>query len=254
MSVFITGASSGIGAGCARAFAATGRELVLVARRGERLKILAQELESSHGVKVHAFELDVRSRKTVEGFVERHRSLLSQVEILVNNAGLAAGLSPLQEGSVDDWDQMIDTNLKGLLYVTRGVLPHLIERAGQGGICHVINIGSVAGRWVYPSGNVYCGTKFGVRAISESMRVDLHGTGIRVTEVAPGMVETEFSEVRLKDKTKAKAVYSGMEPLSADDIAEAVLWCVKRPRHVNIQEMVVFPTAQSSVSLVARKI
>ncbi|OFZ19884.1 MAG: NAD(P)-dependent oxidoreductase [Bdellovibrionales bacterium GWB1_55_8] len=252
MSVFISGASSGIGAACARAFGAAGKELVLVARRKDRVQALARDVAKAHGVQVHAFQLDVRDRKAVESFIEEHAGLLSAVEVLVNNAGLAAGLSAIQAGNVDEWERMIDTNLKGLLYVSRGLLPKLIEKSARGGNCHVVNIGSVAGRWTYPNGNVYCATKFGVRALSESMRLDLHGTGIRVTEIAPGMAETEFSEVRLGDKEKAKAVYAGMRPLSAEDVAETVLWCVGRPKHVNIQELVVFPTDQSSVTLVKR--
>jgi len=254
MTVFISGASSGIGEACARAFAESGKDLILVARRKDRLEKLASELKKTHGVSISVFQLDVRSRKVVEAFCETHAKELAAVRVLINNAGLAAGLAPIQSGDVDDWDQMMDTNVKGLLYVTKGMLPHLIAQAKAGGLgsAHIINIGSVAGHWVYPNGNVYCASKYAVKALNEGMRVDLHGTGVRVTEIAPGMVETEFSEVRLKDKTKAKAVYTGMQPLSGKDIAEAVRWCVERPAHVNVQQLVVFPTAQSSVGLVQR--
>ena len=211
MSVFISGASSGIGEACARNFAANGKDLVLVARRKDRLEKLSTELRERHGIHVHTFELDVRSRKAVEGFIAGNQAVLNTIEVLVNNAGLAAGLSPIQTGNIDDWERMIDTNVKGLLYVSRGLLPLMIKRAAEGVSCHVVNIGSVAGYWVYPNGNVYCATKFAVKALSEGMRVDLHGTGIRVTEIAPGMAETEFSLVRLGDAEKAKAVYTGIK-------------------------------------------
>ncbi len=250
MSVFITGASSGIGAACAKAFAAIGHDLVLVARRADRLEVLATELKAQYRVGVETFVLDVRKRKDVELLVSENLPTFKKVEILLNNAGLAKGLSTSQAGDPDEWDLMIDTNIKGLLYVSRAIFPLLIERGGG----HVINMGSVAGRWSYPKGNVYCATKAAIKVLSESMRVDLHGTGVRVTEVAPGMVETEFAEVRFSgDKKQAKQVYQGLTPLSADDIAEIVIWCAKRPAHVNIQEVVVFPTAQSSVHLVDRK-
>lgn len=246
MSVFISGASSGFGMACARAFAAVGQDLVLVARRKDRLDALAKELS---GASVSVYELDVRDRRAVEAWASREKSVLEGIEVIVNNAGLARGLSTLQEGNVDDWEAMIDTNLKGLLYVTRALLPGLIAR-GRG---HVVNMGSTAGHWAYPSGNVYCATKHAVRALSECLRMDLHGTGVRVTEIAPGMAETEFSEVRLGDAAKARAVYAGMKPLTAEDVAEAVVWCVGRPAHVNVQELVLFPTDQSSVTMVTQR-
>lgn len=252
MSVFISGASSGIGEACARVLAKTYSELVLVARRKDRLDQLAAQLKKQR-VKVHTFALDVRDRNGVEFFIKENKLLFKEVEVLINNAGLAKGLSQIQNGDVDEWEIMIDTNVKGLLYVTRGLLPGMIQKSASGGNCHIVNIGSVAGHWVYPNGNVYCATKHAVRALSEGMRQDVHGTGIRVTEIAPGMVETEFSMVRLGDKKKAQSVYMGMKPLSADDIAETIQWCLSRPRHVNIQEVVVFPTDQSSVTLVNRK-
>jgi NADP-dependent 3-hydroxy acid dehydrogenase YdfG len=169
--------------------------------------------------------------------------VFNSVDVLINNAGLAKGLSSLQEGNPEDWDAVVDTNIKGLLYVTRAILPKMIAQ-GRG---HVVNIGSVAGHWVYEKGNVYCASKFAVRALTEGLRFDLAGTGIRVTEISPGMVETEFSEVRYGDREKGKAVYAGRKPLSALDIAETILWCVQRPAHVDIQEVVIYPTEQASV-------
>ena len=264
MVVLITGASSGIGEACARTFSAAGHDLVLVARRGDRLKHLSESLSNEFGIKAHSFQLDVRDRQSVEKHIHplpllpqldnqlthqhsiqnpRHAEILSQVEVLINNAGLAKGLDPLQTGNPEDWDVMIDTNIKGLLYMTRAFLPQFIAR-GRG---HIINLGSVAGQWVYEKGNVYCATKYAVRALTEGLRLDLRGTGIRVTEISPGMVETEFSEVRFEDKDRANAVYAGKKPLSAMDIAETVLWCVERPQHVNIQELVIFPTEQAGV-------
>ncbi len=247
--VLITGASAGIGAACARAFAGAGYGVVLTARRKERIDALADELRSAHGVEIHAFALDVSRREEVEAWFESQRGLAGRIGVLVNNAGLARGLVSIQQGSLDDWDEMIDTNVKGLLYMTRLMLPHLLA-AGRG---HIVNLGSVAGRWNYPRGNIYAATKWAVRSLSESLRLDLNGTPIRVTEIAPGMVETEFSEVRLGDAGRAKAVYAGMQPLTPEDIAEAVLWSVSRPAHVNIQEIVLYPVDQASPSVVMRR-
>ena len=247
--ILITGASSGIGEACARVFAEQHRSLILVARRRERLESLTQDLSKKHGVEVVALELDVSDRAAVESFSNRHSDLLDRVEILVNNAGLAQGMDFLQDAQLDDWDQMIDTNLKGLLYVTHALLPRMKAR-GRG---HVVNLGSVAGHSVYPKGGVYCATKHAVRALTEALRLDLNGSGLRVTEISPGMVETEFSQVRLGDAQKAKAVYAGMTPLTARDIAESIAWCVNRPSHVNIQELVIYPTDQASPTLVSRK-
>lgn len=246
--VLITGASAGIGEAVAKAFAREGKELILVARRKDRLAALAKEIHNEHKVAVHTFGLDVRDRKAVKAWAEESGALLAQTEVLVNNAGLAKGLSTIQDGDADDWDVMIDTNIKGLLYVTRAVVPFMVHNK-EG---HVINIGSVAGRWAYPKGNVYAATKSAVQMLNESMRLDLNGTGIRVTEIAPGMAKTEFSLVRLGDYEKADAVYDGLTPLSADDIAEAVVWATSRPKHVNIQEIVLYPTAQASTTLVSR--
>jgi 3-hydroxy acid dehydrogenase / malonic semialdehyde reductase len=252
MSVFITGASSGIGEACARAFAGVNEDLVLVARRKDKLDKLASELKSvaNKPIQIHTFEADVRNQKSIRRLFEEHGDIMKSVQILVNNAGLGLGRGPLQDGVEDDWDQMIDTNIKGLLYVTKAFLPQMI--AAQKG--HIVNLGSVAGYRVYPGGAIYCATKFAVRALTEGLRLDLLGTGIRVTEIAPGMVETNFSKVRFKgDVEKADAVYKGMRPLTAVDIAETVLWCVQRPAHVNIQTVALYPTDQASPEHVARK-
>lgn len=249
MSVLITGASSGIGEACARAFAAAGRDLVLAARRVEKLQKLASELASQHSVRVETFALDVRSRKAIEDLIQKNPRVFEAVDVLINNAGLARGLDTLQDGHPEDWDAMIDTNIKGLLYVTRALLPGMIAR-GDG---HIVNIGSVAGHWVYPKGNVYCATKYAVRALTEGLRQDVHGSGVRVTEIAPGMVQTDFSKVRFAgDETKANAVYADTVPLTPEDIAETIVWCVERPKRVNIQELVIYPTAQAAPGMVKR--
>lgn len=248
--VFITGASSGIGRSCARAFAAAKARILVCARRSERLDKLAAELEKEFGVPVNHFPLDVRSRPAVEKAVAALPAEWQRIEVLVNNAGLSRGLDKLDQGLPSDWEEMIDTNVKGLLYVSRAVVPGMVER-GRG---HVINIGSVAGYDVYPGGNVYCATKFAVRALSRGLRLDLNGTPIRVSEVAPGMVETEFSLVRFHgDGERADKVYQGLEPLTPDDIAEAVVWCATRPARVNVSELIIMPTAQASATLVHRK-
>jgi 3-hydroxy acid dehydrogenase/malonic semialdehyde reductase len=248
--VFVTGASAGIGEATARAFAAEGSKVLLCARRVERLERLARELEQAHKVAVHAFGLDVRDQAEVERTVAGLPVEWRAVDVLVNNAGLSRGLDKLPQGLVDDWEEMIDTNVKGLLYVTRAVLPGMVER-GRG---HIINVGSIAGHEVYPAGNVYCATKFAVRALSKGLRLDLNGTPIRVSEIDPGMVETEFSQVRFHgDKDRAAKVYQGLAPLTGNDIAQAAVWCATRPPHVNISEIVVMPTAQASATLVHRK-
>jgi 3-hydroxy acid dehydrogenase/malonic semialdehyde reductase len=240
----ITGASSGIGAATARLLAIHGYDLVLTARRQERLEKLAAELMPAVKVDIHSF--DIQDASSVEKFA---KSADLSVDVLVNNAGLAKGVDKMQNAALSDWDTMIDTNVKGLLYLTRAVLPKMIEQ-GRG---HIVNLGSVAGRWVYPGGGVYCATKFAVRAISEGLRMDLMGKPIRVTNIEPGMVESEFSEVRFEDREKAKKVYAGMQPLSPEDIADTILWCIERPAHINIQELVIFPTDQVSPSLVHRR-
>jgi serine 3-dehydrogenase len=248
--VFITGASSGIGRSCARAFAAQKARILVCARRGERLARLAEEIGKEFGVSVRSFVLDVRDRTAVDKALASLPEEWRRVDVLVNNAGLSRGLDKLHQGLHDDWEEMIDTNVKGLLFVTRAVLPGMVER-GRG---HVINVGSIAGHEVYPNGNVYCATKFAVRALSQGLRLDLAGTPVRVSEVSPGMVETEFSLVRFHgDGGRAEKVYQGLEPLTPDDIAEAVVWCATRPAHVNVSEIVVMPTAQASATLVHRK-
>ncbi len=194
-------------------------------------------------MKVIPAAFDISKYDECKAALEKVSESLDKVSVLVNNAGLAKGVEPVHQSDVADWDTMIDTNIKGLLYVTRAVLPRMVARKSG----HVVNIGSVAGRWVYPGGAVYSATKFAVRAISDSIRMDVMGTGVRVTNIEPGMSETEFSEVRFGDSDKSKAVYRGMKPLSPDDIADTVSWCVSRPAHVNVQELVIFPTDQAGV-------
>jgi serine 3-dehydrogenase len=248
--VFVTGASSGIGEATARAFAALGARVLLCARRNERVEKLARTLASEYKASVHTFGLDVRHQAAVDKAIAALPAEWRDVEVLVNNAGLSRGLDKLPGGLVSDWEEMIDTNVKGLLYVTRAVLPGMIAR-GRG---HVINIGSVAGLEVYPGGAVYCASKFAVRALTKGLRLDLNGTPIRVSEVAPGMVETEFSLVRFHgDAERAAKVYQGLTPLGPDDIADAVVWCATRPLHVNVSDVVIWPTAQASTSVVHRK-
>jgi NADP-dependent 3-hydroxy acid dehydrogenase YdfG len=247
--ILISGASSGIGEACAEVFAAERRPLFLVARRLELLEKLADRLSGKHGVPCKVAALDVASKSSLATFGRKYVKELAEVTVLVNNAGLGRGLDPIQEGKPEDWDAMIDTNLRGLLDLTRLVLPGMISKRNG----HIVNMGSVAGRWMYPKGNVYCATKRAVSAITEGLRLDLAGLGIRVTEISPGMVETNFSRVRLGDETKAKAVYAGMTPLTARDIAESIAWCVNRPAHVNIQELVIYPTEQASTTIVSRR-
>jgi 3-hydroxy acid dehydrogenase / malonic semialdehyde reductase len=238
----VTGATSGFGESIARALARAGASVAITGRRGDRLAALAEEIRSGHGVQVAPLVFDVRERDAVSRELAKAEDLLSRLEIVVNNAGLALALEPVTVGDPDDWDQMIDTNVKGLLYVTRAVLPGMVSR-GRG---HVVNIGSVAGHTVYPGGAVYAATKFAVRAISDALRHDVLGTGVRVTNVEPGLAETEFSLVRFKgDEAKAKAVYEGTEPLRAEDVADAVLWAVTRPPHVNVQSILLMPTDQA---------
>jgi len=248
--VFITGASSGIGASCAVQFAQQGAMLLLAARRIERLDAFAEGLEKKYSVDVRTIQMDVRNRKEVESAVTGLPDPWKKVCVLVNNAGLASGLTVLQEGDVDDWEKMIDTNVKGLLYVTRAIVPGMIKR-GEG---HIINIGSIAANQFYPKGNVYSATKAAVTALTNTLRLDLNGSSVRVSTVDPGLVETEFSIVRYHgDKGKADKTYEGMTPLTPDDIADAVVYCATRPPHVNIQQVVLTPTDQASTTLVHRK-
>lgn len=247
--VFITGASSGIGRSCARAFAREGASILMTARRADRLNELAAALITEYGVPVHHFALDVRRQPEVERALTSLPEAWKTIDVLVNNAGLSRGLDKLHEGKLSDWEEMIDTNVKGLLYVSRVVLPGMVARSRG----HVINIGSIAGHELYPGGNVYCASKFAVNALTRGLRLDLSGTNVRVSTVDPGMVETEFSVVRFHgDDERASKVYQGLTPLSADDVADAVLYCATRPPHVNISEVIIMPTAQASPTVVHR--
>ncbi len=241
--VLVTGASSGIGRECARAFAERGCRLLLVARRSDRLDALAGDLQQRFGVETLTSSLDVRDRSAVEGWFGGLPESWREIDILVNNAGLSRGIEPLQRGDIGDWEEMIDTNVKGLLYVTRAVLPGMVER-GSG---HIINIGSIAGHEVYPGGNVYCATKHAVTALNRGLAIDTLGTGVRVSSVDPGMVETEFSVIRFHgDQQRANGVYAGLDPLTPSDVAEAVLFCATRPPHANVREMILMPSAQAA--------
>lgn len=245
---FITGATSGIGKATAELFAKHGINLVLCGRRADRLELLKQELEPL--VKVHTLSFDVRNQQEVELAVKSLPEEFSKIDILVNNAGNAHGLDPIQSGSIEDWDAMLDINVKGLLYVSKAIVPVMVER-GSG---HIINIGSVAGKEVYPNGNVYCASKHAVDALTQGMRMDLVKHGIKVAAINPGLVETEFSLVRFKgDEQKANAVYQGFTPLYAEDIADVLLFMVTRPAHVNIADLLIFPSAQASATLVHKK-
>ncbi|AFY84020.1 SDR family oxidoreductase [Oscillatoria acuminata] len=248
--VLITGASSGIGAACAELFAQAGADLILAARRLERVEALGTQLVQQYQIQTHVLGLDVCDRQAVDATLNHLPEPWNQIDILVNNAGLSRGLSKLHEGNIDDWEEMLDTNVKGLLYVTRAVVPGMVER--QGG--HVVNIGSIAGRVAYPGGNVYCASKAAVRAISDGLKQDLIGTPVRVTEIEPGLVETEFSLVRFHgDCDRAEKVYQDLTPLTGEDIADLVLFSVTRPPHVNISEMLVVPVDQANATLVHRR-
>jgi len=249
--VFITGASSGIGKSAAVKFAELGADILVCARRIERLNELQQQLSSQFkSVNVHTVELDVRNQKNVEQTLNALPNEWKNISVLVNNAGLSRGLDNIQDGMVSDWDEMIDTNVKGLLYVSRVIIPWMIRR-NEG---HIINIGSVAGHSVYPKGNVYNASKYAVNALTQGMKMDLLGIPIRVTSVDPGLVETEFSIVRFHgDWEKANTVYKGMTPLTPDDVADAIVWAATRPPHVNIAEIILMPTEQSSPTMVHRK-
>jgi serine 3-dehydrogenase len=250
-SVLITGASSGIGAATAHAFAREKCNLLLAARRRDRIDQLARHLADKYAITAQAITLDVTKQKDVDAALGSLSTAWEQIDILVNNAGLSRGLTNLQEGDIGDWEEMIDTNIKGLLYVTRSILPGMVKR-NKG---HIINIGSIAGHQLYPAGNVYCATKFAVKALSEGLRLDLLGTGVRVTSVDPGMVQTEFSQVRFHgDTERAAAVYQGLQPLSADDVAEVILFCATRPPHVDVADIIVMPTDQASVNHAHRTI
>jgi 3-hydroxy acid dehydrogenase/malonic semialdehyde reductase len=241
----ITGASSGIGRACAELFAREGARLILSARRGDRISALIQRLVSEYATEAIGLTFDIRKQREIQDAVESLPTEWKQVDILVNNAGLSRGLDKLHEGSLQDWEEMIDTNVKGLLYMTRLILPGMAARKSG----HVVNIGSVAGHQLYPGGNVYCASKFAVRAISEGMRLDLLGTHVRVTSIDPGMVETEFSQVRFHgDAQRAAQVYANFSPLQASDVADTVWYCVTRPPHVDVAEVLLMPTDQGSAT------
>ena len=245
----VTGTTSGIGKACATILAENGYNLIITGRREERLNQLASELSLSYDIHIIALPFDVRIREDVERILVGLPKDWKKVDLLVNNAGLAAGIDPIQEGNIDDWERMIDTNVKGLLYVSRTVIPWMVNRK-QG---HIVNIASIAGKEVYPNGNVYCASKHAVDALSKSMRIDLLNDGIKVTNIAPGLVETEFSKVRLHGDIKAaKNVYNGMEPLLANDIADAVWYAVSRPAHVQIADILILPATQASATQVKR--
>ena len=246
----ITGASAGIGYSIAEAFASEGADLILIARREERIVELGNNLKEKYGINVLTKCLDIRNYQDIKEFCESLPENFRNIDILVNNAGKARGINKIDEGIVKDWDEMIDTNVKGLLYISRLIIPGMKER-GKG---HIINIGSIAGIEVYPGGNVYCASKFAVRALSTSMAIDLNGTGIRVTNIQPGLVETEFSNVRFHgDTERAKLTYQGYTPLNPEDIADVALFAVTRPAHVMIQEITVTPTDQASPYILNKK-
>jgi len=247
--VFITGASSGIGRSCAHKFAEAGAKLIFIARRKERLEKLAQELKNQYKTDSFIDTLDVRNRDAVMKCMEHLPEEWRNIEILINNAGLSRGLDKIYEGNIEDWEEMIDTNVKGLLYISRAILPGMVKR-GKGTI---INIGSIAGHEVYPGGNVYCATKHAVDALTKGMRLDLVDTPIRVCTIDPGLVETEFSEVRFHgNKERARKTYQNIVPLKPDDIADAIFFAATRPPHVQIAEIILMPTSQASTTLVHR--
>lgn len=245
--IFISGATSGFGEASARIFAQNGWDLILTGRRNERLIQLKQELTKDYSVSIETLCFDVREETAVFQAVESLPiKVKNNIHILINNAGLAVGRGPIDEGLIDDWDRMVDTNVKGLLYVTRAVVPYL-KKNKRG---HIFNIGSIAGKEVYPGGNVYCATKHAVDALSKAMRIDLVEYGIKVTNIAPGAAETEFSLVRFKgDETIAKSIYKGFEPLVAKDIAETIYFVATRPSHVTINDLTIMPTAQASATV-----
>ncbi len=248
--VLITGATSGIGKATAIALARLQFRLIITGRRTDRLFNLADELIKTYQIDVLPLVFDVRNEEEVKTAIGSLTGIWTEIDILINNAGLASGFDPIQNGLLEDWEIMIDTNLKGLLYVSKAVIPMMIKR-GKG---HIINISSIAGHEVYPNGNVYCATKHAVEALSKGMRQDLLPYRIKVTSLAPGMVETEFSIVRFHgDTQRAKQVYEGMTPLRAEDIADAIVFIITRPDHVCINEMLIMPTDQASATLVNRQ-
>jgi NADP-dependent 3-hydroxy acid dehydrogenase YdfG len=246
----ITGATAGFGKATAELFAANGWKLILAGRRKVRLDVLERQLRERYNSEVLLLSFDIRNNTDVKNAINSLPEKWKAIDVLVNNAGLAAGLSAIQDGNTEDWEQMIDTNVKGLLYMTRAVAP-LLKSRGRG---HIVNIGSIAGKEVYANGNIYCATKHAVDALTKATRIDLLSFGIKVTQIAPGMAETEFSLVRFKgDEERAKSVYKGVQALQAEDIAETIFWAVTRPPHVNINDLVIMPTAQANATTVNRK-
>lgn len=248
--ILITGATSGIGEACARRFASEGARLILCGRRIDRLKKLSNEFKKLFNIDPYYVQFDITQKSQVESFYESIPLEYKKIDILINNAGLALGLDKMHEAEFADWEKMIATNINGLLYVTRLVLPTMIEKNNG----HIINIGSIAGHGVYPKGAVYCSTKHAVRSLSQGLRMDLCGTKIKVSLIEPGMVKTEFSLVRNKgDRVAAENTYKGMQPLLPEDIAEAVLYCINSPSHVNIDELIIMPLDQASLTMSNRK-
>lgn len=247
---FITGATAGIGKATAELFAKNGYDIIITGRRKERLDEFSKHLKSTYKIEVLTLNFDVRKLKEVETAVNSIPENWKKINVLLNNAGLAAGLNTIQEGLVDDWERMIDTNIKGLLYMTRNIAPIMVKN----GYGHIINIGSIAGKEVYANGNVYCATKHAVDALSKGMRIDLLPHNIKVTAINPGMVETEFSVVRFNgDEDRAKNVYKGFQPLLPEDIAETVYWAASRPAHVNINDIIIMPAVQANSTTTIRK-
>jgi len=246
----ITGATSGIGKACAHMLAKEGCDIIITGRRKQRLEEIENEILNKYGRRCLSLNFDIRRHEEVKKAIDGLGTNWKSVDILINNAGLASGFSKLQEGDSDDWERMIDTNIKGLLYITREIVPGMVQRARG----DVVNIGSIAGHEVYPNGNVYCATKHAVDALTKGLRMDLLGTPLRVSTIDPGLVETEFSIVRFHgDEDKAKNVYKGMQPLVAEDIADAVRYVITRPPHVQIGEIIIFPTAQRTATMVSRE-
>jgi len=247
---FITGATAGIGAATAVKFAENNYNIIITGRRNKKLEELTELIQKKYNVEVLKLCFDVRNLNEVKDNINSLENEWKEIDVLVNNAGLAVGLNPIDQGIIDDWERMIDTNIKGLLYVSRNIIPLMIEN-GKG---HIVNLGSIAGRDTYINGNVYCGTKAAVDAITKGMRMDLLGKGIKVTLIEPGAVETEFSLVRFKgDSERAKNVYKGFKALTPEDIADAIYYVCSLPSHVNINDMLIMPTAQASASLIYKK-
>lgn len=248
--VLITGATAGFGEACARTFAKENWRIIITGRRGDRLTKLQNELEVKYKSEVHCLNFDVQIEQDVNEAIEKLNPEWKNIDVLINNAGLAVGKGAFDEGLSDDWNRMIDTNVKGLMYVTKALVPHLKKSSAA----HIVNIGSIAGKEVYPGGNVYCASKHAVDALTKAMRIDLLPYGIKVSQIAPGAAETEFSLVRFKgDEEKAKAVYQGFDALQAEDIAETVWFVVSRPDHVCLNDIIIMPKAQANSSTLLKK-